>query len=84
MLHVEKETDYKKALILGRIYYALLKRSITVDQFRELSDVTGRMFLSDYETLKELYIQDVTDMKNVNYRHDRLIGLGLARNINRT
>jgi hypothetical protein len=47
MLHIEKCDDYKKALILGRLYAMVIKGEMKISVFHRLAFVLNQIFLDD-------------------------------------
>lgn len=84
LLVLERFNDELKAEYLGKFYLAFLKGIIIWDEFCELTEVTDRMIMVDYEVLTRIYKEGPeTDINKVNYKYDRLVSLGLFKNLQR-
>lgn len=70
--------DSIKSKFLARFFAAYVDKKINWNKFCELSDVCSRIFVSDIELLKDVYLGKVSDTCQCeDYRADRLISLGL-------
>lgn len=54
LLILDQTIDHTKSLYLGKLYGALVKGDITWDEFCEMSEITRRFFVSDYNALFRL------------------------------
>ena len=69
---LDRETQYQKAVFLGRAYRAFVDEAISWDKFVELSEVISRMFMIDFKHL--LSVAKDTPL-NFGIREDELYGM---------
>lgn len=73
--------DEEKSKLLAKFYLACINEEITWERFCEFADVIETIFVSDLETLYEIYKdtqkQEVSITIYEKYRTDRLISTGL-------
>lgn len=78
---LNRNVDIEKSKVLGMCYRLFVLEEISRDDFFELSDMIDRFYISDIDTLKEVYENNgVSSEMPVTYRHDRLVSLGIIAN----
>ena len=78
---LNKNIDIIKSKFEAKFYSAYIDEKIDWDRFCELSDITDRLFFSDINNLKKSYeSHGVREVKDISYKHDRLISVGLLVN----
>ncbi len=78
---LNKNIDIIKSKFEAKFYSAYIDEKIDWDRFCELSDITDRLFFSDINNLKKAYeSHGVREVKDISYKHDRLISVGLLVN----
>ncbi|WP_217969334.1 hypothetical protein [Adlercreutzia caecimuris] len=71
--------DVEKSKLLARLYRAYVEEAVDWDQFCELSEAMGRIFLADIKLLRDINEGAVTDTTQCDaYRADRLAAMGLV------
>lgn len=78
---LNRNVDIEKSKVLGKCYRLFVLEEISRDDFFEISDMIDRFYISDIDTLKEVYENNgVSSEMPVTYRHDRLVSLGIIAN----
>lgn len=74
-------TNNSQSKFLAKIYKAFVLGKITKDEYVELAEVNSRMFERDYYAIWNKYRdnQNENDFKDMSYRYDRLLALGIVR-----
>lgn len=84
MLLLGSNVDDIQSKVLGSFYVAYVSTNISWSKFCELSEANRRMFISDYQVLKEAADNNGLDINDRElYQVDRLISLGMLQNGNR-
>ncbi len=82
ILLLDRMLEKQQAIILGKLYNAYISESLSWDEFVELTEANARMFVSDYNELKEIVSspikQDTDITSQVLYKIHRLESLGLV------
>lgn len=81
---LDRETQYQKAVFLGRAYRAFVDEAISWDKFVELSEVISRMFMIDFKHLLRVAKGRPLNFglrEDELYGMQRLEGLGLISEI---
>lgn len=78
--------DEEKSVMLGRMYRCYVNEEISWDEFCDFSEIIRRIFLSDLDWLKELYVmfdnQKRFLLEPLIYSTDRLSSIGLVYLVN--
>ncbi len=81
LIILNETIDDKKSELLAKFYLAYIYEEISWERFCEFSDVINRIFVSDIETIFEIYKDTREDEVSLiiyeKYRTDRLIATGL-------
>lgn len=82
ILLLDRMLEEKQAQILGNFYNSYVKGALSWEKFVELSEVNGRMFLTDYSELRSIGLNPITQSEDVSdarmYQVQRLESLGLV------
>lgn len=85
LILLDRNVDINKSKLEARFFAAYINDDIKWGTFCEFCEITERLFLADIEVLKSTYQNNgVTTETGTNYRHDRLVSIGLLTNGNFT
>ena len=75
---VDRNVDATRSEMHGRLYGALISRSISWDEFVDMSEVASRCMVSDLAMLQQIHSGEIDASNPGNgFRADRLASLGL-------
>ncbi len=81
LLILDTIKDKEKSILLAKFYLAYVNQEITWEKFSEYADVIERIFVSDINTIFELYKdtkdKEISIIQYEKYKVDRLIATGL-------
>ena len=84
LIILNRNIDIKKSKILAKLYAAYIDMDYDWETFCELSDITDKVFITDINYLKEVYMNNgIKDADKITHNHDRLISIGLLTNSQR-
>lgn len=79
LILLERQYENQKTKNLALLYAAFVNEKISWSRFCEYADIIERMFISDFETLNEIYVENgLHDLAKLSYIHTRLNSLGLV------
>ena len=85
LIILDRQIDGVQSKITGHFWRAYINQDISWEKFCELTEANGRMFVSDYPKLQEIYQQNnIVIDGSISYQIDRLVSLGLLQIKNRT
>lgn len=70
LILINRNVDTEKTRFQARFLYKFYTGEITKDEFHELCEITGRLFLGDLETLKSIYEGAPVTDRDLSYRHE--------------
>lgn len=76
---LDSAIDSEKATIFAALYRSYVEEEINWDEFKEVSEITSRLFLSDLALLRDVRLGRVRDTTQCDaYRAERLNAVGLV------
>jgi hypothetical protein len=84
LIILNRYIDKRKSFYLSKLFLSYVNEVVDWSEFSEFSEMLSMMLDSDISTLQETYqSKGIYDVRIISRKHDRLLNIGLMKNVTR-